>query len=235
MTTPSTREAIDRVIEAGRRNLHTCFPARVLSYDVGSQTVAVQPQLMRELSDEEGALEYEALPPLYDVPVQWPRGGGFAMTFPLAAGDYVAILCAEQSTLAWRKSGSVSEPGLSQPHGLNGCVALCGWYPDGQRMLHVSTSDLVLRNKLGTTQIVVDEATAYLGSKVGAVPIALAPLVVAALQAMSSAVTAAAAAMVVVPADPVSAGAKAGATAVAGALATWVSTVSVGATKARAL
>ena len=190
MTTPTTREALDRVLEAGRRSLHTCFPAKVLAYDASQQTVDVEPQLMRELSDDDGALGYETLPTLYDVPIQWPRAGAFVITFPIKAGDYVEILCAEQSTLVWRDLGKVSEPGLSQPHGLNGCIAKPGWYPDTQKLSGVSTSDLVIGNEDGSSTIKLKaDGTVTLASDAGAQALALANLVRAELVALKTAIT----------------------------------------------
>lgn len=184
MTTPSSREALDRVLQAGRRSLHTSFPARVLAYDVAAQTVDVEPQLMRELEDDEGALAYETLPVLYDVPVQWQRAGGFVLTFPITVGDFVEIQCAEQSTLAWRDSGQVSEPGLSQPHGLNGAIAKPGWYPDTLRLTGVSTRDVVLGTEDGEASVrVKPDGTVVLGADPGSLAIALAPYVEAAITA----------------------------------------------------
>lgn len=189
MTTPTQREALDRVLKAGRRSLHTAFPAKVLAYDAAAQTVDVEPQLMRELEDDEGALGYEALPTLYDVPVQWPRAGGFVLTMPIAVGDFVEILCAEQSTLVWRDKGEVSEPGLSMPHGLNGCIAKPGWYPDAGRLADVSTTDLMIGKADGSASIRIKaDGTVVLGGEQGAQLVALANKVDALFKALLSAV-----------------------------------------------
>ena len=181
-TTPTQREALDAVLRAGRRSLHTCFPAKVLAYDAAAQTVDVEPQIMRELQDDEGALAHEKLPTLYDVPVQWPRGGGHALTFPLQVGDYVEIQCAEQSLLVWRDSGEVSEPGISQAHGLNGCMARPGWYPDTKRVEGASTTDLVIGKVDGSASIrIKPDGTVVLGEDSGADFVALADKVEAEL------------------------------------------------------
>lgn len=188
MTTPTPREALDRVLKAGRRSLHTCFPAKVLAYDAVAQTVDVEPQLMRELEDDEGSLDYEALPALYDVPVQWARAGGFVLTFPLAVGDFVEVQCAEQSTLVWRDQGVVSEPGLSQPHGLSGCIARPGWYPDTQKLGNVSTTDLVIGTVDGGTTIrIKPDGSLHLGTDTGNDFVALAAKVDEALDAIANA------------------------------------------------
>lgn len=184
MTTPTQREALERVLKAGRRSLHTAFPARVVVYDADAQTVDVEPQLMRELEGEEGALDFERLPILHDVPIQWARAGGFVVTFPIAVGDFVEIVCAEQSTLAWRETGEVSGPGVSQPHGLNGAIARPGWYPDTKKLSGVSTTDLVLGKEDGSATIKVKpDGSVTLAADAGALAVALAPLVEAAIAA----------------------------------------------------
>jgi Phage protein Gp138 N-terminal domain len=149
---PELREAIDAILADFRTSLHTSFPARVTRYDVAAQTVDVQPALRREepTGGDGESYTFDPLPPLYGVPVLWPRGGGFAVTFPLAEGDWVLVHCAEQSTAPWRQRGQApSPPGLNDPHGLNGCVAIPGWYPDVQRLAYVSPTDYELRRDNG--------------------------------------------------------------------------------------
>ncbi len=187
-TTPTQREALDAVLRAGRRSLHTCFPAKVLAYDVAAQTVDVEPQVMRELQDDEGGLEHERLPTLYDVPVQWYRGGGRYFSLPLKAGDFVEIVCAEQSLLVWRDKGEVSEPGVSQAHGLNGCMARPGWYPDTKKLANVSDTDLVIGKDDGSASIrIKPDGTIVLSSETGAQALALANLVDARLKVLQAA------------------------------------------------
>ncbi len=181
-TTPTQREALDAVLRAGRRSLHTCFPAKVLAYDVAAQTVDVEPQIMRELQDDEGHLEHEKLPVIYDVPIQWYRGGGCYIGVPLKVGDFVEIQCAEQSLLVWRDKGDVSEPGISQAHGLNGCMARPGWFPDTRKLESVSATDLVIGKDDGSASIrIKPDGTVALGGEAGA--LALAPLVEKAIAA----------------------------------------------------
>lgn len=50
------------------------------------------------------------LPILPDVPVVFPGGGGFALTFPVAAGDECLVVFASRCIDAWWQSGGVGEP-----------------------------------------------------------------------------------------------------------------------------
>ena len=75
--------AVDQQIQQDRLNLHTALPAKVVSFNQEKQTVTLAIQIKMQLADGTGA----DIPPLVDVPVSFPRGGGFAVTFPLKAGD----------------------------------------------------------------------------------------------------------------------------------------------------
>jgi hypothetical protein len=182
---PSLRQAIDRVLADFRSTLHTSFPARVLRYDAAKQQLDVRPALQRETgSDAHGApYDYERMPDLCGLPVMWPRAGGFAITFPIDVGDWVLVLAAEQSTGPWRVRGQApSPPGLNDPHGLNGCVCLPGWFPDSEKLTDVSTTDLVLGNASGSVRIKPD-GTVELGGSAGGGFVALAELVRSAIAA----------------------------------------------------
>lgn len=172
------REAIDRINADMRTELHTSFPAKVVSYDADAQTVDVLPAIMREVAgdDPQAPYSFEAIEELGAVPVMWPRAGGFVLTFPIAVGDWVLIICAEQSTLLWRVSGSAPvKPGLIDPHGLNGCVALPGWFPDTQKLEDVSTTDVVLGKADGSSGVrVKPDGSVVLGPEAGAGLVALA-------------------------------------------------------------
>jgi hypothetical protein len=149
------REALDRVLDDFRRDLYTSFPAKVVRYDAALSTVDVDPAVMVELPGEEHeGVAFEDLGEQVNIPIQWPRAGGFVITFPLKVGDWVKVHCSIQSLLVWRGSGQVHEhPGVSDPHGLNGCWAEPGCYPDVLRVQNVSTADLVIGKEDGTAVI----------------------------------------------------------------------------------
>jgi hypothetical protein len=181
----SEREALDRVLADFRSSLHTSFPAQVTAYDASKQTVDVKAALKREFAsdDPERPWETEELPELFGIQIQWPRAGGFAITFPIAVGDWVHVHCAVQSTLVWRRGGQPgSEPGVNDPHGLNGCVAVPGWYPDTQKLTSVDTSNLVLRSVSNGVRITISDDEISLGSTSGDKFVALAPDVEAAIE-----------------------------------------------------
>jgi hypothetical protein len=186
VTAPSARTAIDRVLCDSRAELHTAFPARVLAYDAYTQTVDVRPGLMREVptDDVTAPWSFEELPDLLAVQLMSLRTGRFAITFPVEVGDWVLVLCAEQSTMLWRSRGEApAHPGLNDPHGLNGCVAIPGWFPDSKRLTNVSTTDLVIGSEDGATTLrIKPDGTVRLGAEDGDDFVALAAKVDAELK-----------------------------------------------------
>jgi hypothetical protein len=156
VTNFSDAEALALILADWKREIHTFFPAQVLSYDVEAQTVSVRPAIVRSLSNEDAQapIEYEELPDLHSVPIQWPRGGGFAVTMPIQVGDWVAVHCAENALHVWRQRGvAPSKPGINDEHGLNGCIAVPGCYPDKERLVNVSATNMEIRNTAGTVAV----------------------------------------------------------------------------------
>jgi len=100
------RAAAARSLES----VHTVLPARVVSYLPLLQTCACE-----ILVDPPGE---EPWPDLSDVPVVWPRGGGFALHLPLTTGDCVWLHFAEADFSAWRTTGSKGYPALERRHGI---------------------------------------------------------------------------------------------------------------------
>ena len=91
--------------------LHTCEPAKVLSYNAAKQTVDAQPVNKRRYTDSDtGEVFYEDRPAVPAVPVGWPMAGGYGFCLPLVAGDHVWLIYAQESISEWREADQTSEP-----------------------------------------------------------------------------------------------------------------------------
>lgn len=102
--TPET--AVDAQLQNLQKNIHTALPCKVVSFNPQNQTATVAVQIKQVLS----AGGSSQIPPLTDVPVSFPRGGGFAVTFPLKAGDEGFVVFSERCIDGWWQSGNASEP-----------------------------------------------------------------------------------------------------------------------------
>lgn len=160
MLTYSPREALDVVLRACFNELHTAYPARVTRVHSERQTVDVQVAVMRQIPTlDYEPHEFEEVPELVDIPIQWPRAGGFVITFPIKPGDWVELICGTTNTLIWREKGGVNQrPGLvDNEFGLGGCWARPGCYPDNREhtLKSVSTQDFEIRREDGGPVIAI--------------------------------------------------------------------------------
>lgn len=154
--------------------VHTCIPAVVQSYDPQKQTVTVQPAIARAIIDEDGLEAKETLPQIPDVPVVFPSGGGYYVTFPIAAGDTVLLVFSERPIDTWlAKGGTNNDPGDLRTHSLGDAFAIPCTRPTKDAFTDVS-SDTMALGKQGGPQVHVDASTVALFSKTAADWVALA-------------------------------------------------------------
>ena len=157
-------EALDAWFQHRMLDVHTAIPCEVLAYDAAAQTVDVRPQVKHYVLSFDGARTAEALPDLYGVPVAFPRAGGFHMTFPIAAGDYVLVLFSEEPTQAWRSKARLLAPGLLDRHGLNGPFAIPCGFPDKKKLGTAPPTDAVeIASDDGAAAVVVKGSEILLG------------------------------------------------------------------------
>lgn len=97
---PATASAAVAQIEMAAMNVS--LPVRVLAFDAAKNQVRVQPVVMRV--DPDGVSR--AYPPISACPVQWPCGGGFSITWPLAVGDTGLLVFASAAIDQWITTGS---------------------------------------------------------------------------------------------------------------------------------
>lgn len=181
--TPDLAEVIRRAIEHGIARVHTSIPARVVSYDAARQTATVQITIRSRFRNADGQIVTFLPPPIPNVPVQFPSGGGCSLTWPLVEGDPVLLVFAERSIDEWRaQSGDDHEPSDPRRFDLSDAVALAGVRSPADPLPAdaVHASDVVIRGNV------------RLGSAEAADLVALASKVEAALSALKAAIDGAA-------------------------------------------
>ncbi len=127
------REHLDDPIEALRlaqeghqAKLWTALPGIVAGYDQAAMTGSGQPAIAGVIEDERGVRRTAALPLLVDVPVQFPAGGGFTLTFPIKAGDECIVVFSARCIDSWWQSGGVQPPAERRMHDLSDGMAIVG-------------------------------------------------------------------------------------------------------------
>lgn len=117
---------IQAQIDSAMLNVHTTLPAIVISFDADERTVTAQPTIQRVFSEGEGLSGAHNLPPCVDVPVVFPMGGGYELTFPVSAGDECLLIFAERCIDGWFTTGQPTPPQDYRRHDLSDAFAIVG-------------------------------------------------------------------------------------------------------------
>lgn len=133
-----------------RAGLHTSMPGVIKSYDPATKTADVLPVVRMPTYDPDTGEEEEAvdLPVIPNVPVSFPRGGGWHLSFPLEAGDHVTLVFSETATGHWRSTGEVSEPGDVRRHSLGYPTAFLGAAPDAEVLADDAVGNPITSGKM---------------------------------------------------------------------------------------
>ncbi len=139
-TTPDLGDVIQAWIERYLEDVGTAFPARVVAYDASTQKADLQPLVRDPVQRDDGGFDYADLPVLPAVSVLFPRVAAWALTFPLAVGDTVLVVCQQTSPGAWETSDGTQPtfPGDARRHSIAHAVALVGYYPVLKKLSHLA-------------------------------------------------------------------------------------------------
>lgn len=154
---PELYDIIRQAINAG---LHVSLPARIESFDAATQTCTCQP-LVKDTTPT-GA--YVPFPILVGVPVQFPGGSQFAVTFPLQQGDEGLVVFSDVDTGAWADTGSVSTPDTQRQHHLSDGFFIPGTRSNAKRLSEFKTDAAVI-GKQGNVGVRVGSGSVELGVK----------------------------------------------------------------------
>lgn len=135
----------------------TALPAIVQSYDPSKMTCTAQPAIKFEQLLPDGSWSPPAnMPLLEDVPVVFPAGGGFALTFPIAKGDEVLVIIASRCIDVWWQNGGIQPQARPRMHDLSDAFAIPGPFSQPRKLAGVSTTKVQLRSTSGADLIEID-------------------------------------------------------------------------------
>lgn len=138
------------------KDVHTALPGIVVSFDPETQLAEVQPaikRVFREETEDGEILTDVALPVLINVPVVFPRGGGYSLTFPVAAGDECLLVFSERSIDNWHEFGGVRKPTAKRFHDLSDALAVVGLSSKGNKIPSYDANNLQLKKDDGSASV----------------------------------------------------------------------------------
>lgn len=146
-------ESLRLALENAQSQIWTALPSVVTAVDLSKQTVSAQPAIQGNISAPDGSSQSVNLPLLVDVPIVWPRAGGFALTFPIAAGDEVLVVFASRCIDSWWQSGGIGVQAEVRMHDLSDGFAVLAPTSQPKKLGGVSSSNVQLRDEAGTTYV----------------------------------------------------------------------------------
>lgn len=141
------------VLDGRQSNIWTALPCIVLSVDFTKMTLSAQPAIQGVTYDQNNAATFVNLPPVVDVPLIFPSGGGYTITFPIAAGDEVLVVFSSRCIDAWWQSGGIGIPMEMRMHDLSDGFAIPGPKSQPKVISNVSSTSMQIRNDAGTTYL----------------------------------------------------------------------------------
>jgi len=154
---PSLSAAIRRAFINMQKDLHTVIPGKVVSFNAAKQTAEIQPLIKRVfVNKEKGGGETErvvSIPKLINVPVMFPRSGGWSITFPVKAGDECLVHFSERSIDAWHKNGGEQTPTDWRMHDYSDAICQLGLSSAVNVIDSFNVDDMEIRNDEGDVKI----------------------------------------------------------------------------------
>lgn len=150
-------EALRVALDAFGLRTWTALPCIVIKFDPVQNTVDLKSAILGQSVDNEGAQTLEELPPLINVPVVTPRGGGKVFTFPIKEGDEALAIFASRCIDGWWANGGVQREPVFRNHDLSDGFAIVGPFSQATKITNWSTTAAQLRNIEGTAYVELDD------------------------------------------------------------------------------
>ena len=146
-------ETMRIALDGRQASIWTAMPGIITAVDFNENTCTVQPAIQGQVQDENGDSVFVDLPLLIHVPIVFPRAGGFALTFPLGAGDEVLVIFSSRCIDSWWQLGGVQRPIELRLHDISDGFAIPGPCSQPKKLSNISTTDAQLRSVDGNTYI----------------------------------------------------------------------------------
>ena len=152
-------ESLRQALEGRQAMIWTALPGIITAYSPQAMTVSVQPAIAGSVEEGPGQRRSAAVPVLVDVPVCFPCGGGYSLTFPIQPGDECIVVFAARCLDGWWQSGGVQPQAERRMHDLSDGMAIVGLRSQPRVLAPLpDTSAVQLRADDGSQFVSIDPA-----------------------------------------------------------------------------
>lgn len=142
-------------LNGNQATIWTAIPAIVQSVNLTAMTLVAQPAIQGIITSPDPSNPnnfidtYVNLPLLADVPILYPSGGGFTLTFPITVGDEVLVHFSSRCIDSWWQNGGIGVPIEMRMHDLSDGFAFCGPKSQPNVVGGISSNSTQLRTNSG--------------------------------------------------------------------------------------
>jgi hypothetical protein len=155
------RERLNDLLEAARAlvedylaNAWTALPVIIQSFDPIKCTCTAASALSFRIRQKDGTVQWVQPKKILDMPVVFPSGGNFLVTFPITAGDEALAIFADRCIDQWwQNGGSGNLLAELRMHDLSDGFIIVGPRSVPNVPTGISTTTLQVRTKDGTAYI----------------------------------------------------------------------------------
>lgn len=152
----SQEEILRATKDALAAELRVALPGVIQSFDEAAQTVSVQAAI-RERVMQDGERKEIEIPLLEDVPVYFPGGQGFDISYPVKEGMDCLVVFADMCIDAWWESGGIQNQTEARRHDLSDGFALVG-FRSQQGLAEKYRNDAIVLRAQDTLVEIAEEA-----------------------------------------------------------------------------
>lgn len=152
---PSLSNLLDMLKREIMKEINCVKVGVIQAFDASKQEVTVEIAFTQvtSINAATGVKTFASYPLLLNVPVLFPSGGGFTLTFPVAAGDECIVLFNDRQIDNWLAQGAGQPPTVGRAHDLSDGLAIVGLRNNTRALSGFSTSTAQLRSDDGSTYV----------------------------------------------------------------------------------
>ena len=155
---PQDHGEIQRILmESFQTTIWTALPSIITLFNDKSITVECIPTVQGMITSQDGSRSFKTMPKLVDVPVCFPRGGGYTLSFPIVPGDECLVIFSSRCIDSWFASGGYAPPTDHRMHDLSDGFAIVGPFSQKTKISNISTTTAQLRSDDGTVFVELDK------------------------------------------------------------------------------
>lgn len=141
-------------------NTRVAIPGIIQNFNHVNQTATIQPAIKEQINGQ-----WLQLPLLLDVPVQFPRAGGYCMTFPVKSGDECLVIFSDMCIDAWWQSGGIQVQLEKRRHDLSDAIVILGISSVPKLIKNFSNDTVQFRNDAGTAYVEINDDVVSIKAK----------------------------------------------------------------------